>query len=330
MKKISYLFIFLITICFISCNKTDSPTTQTTKQESTAPNLSMPDFNADSAFAFVKAQTDFGPRVPGSDAHKNCANWLASKLNAYCDSVILQSFTAKTYDNKQWNAVNIIGEIAPEKEQRIILAAHWDSRPFADHDPNPNNYNTPIDGANDGASGVGVLLEIARQLHIERPEVGIDIIFFDLEDYGTPKSENIPGDWWCLGAQYWAKNPHKTNYTAEFGILLDMVGAPDAIFRHEAFSYNYAQPYLAKIWGTAYQLGYQNYFRNESANPITDDHLYVNTIAHIPMVNIIHQEPNSITGFTSTWHTLEDNINHISSPTLKAVGTTVLSVIKNH
>lgn len=330
MKKLIFTTFIILIISTVGCDKKSTSKQQDTDTSSKATTMVAPAFDADSAFAFVKAQTDFGPRTPGSDAHKACATWLSDKLGSYCDTVILQSFTGKTYDGKSWESVNIIGEIAPEKTQRILLAAHWDSRPFADHDPNPENHDKPIDGANDGASGVGVLLEIARQLHLQQPEVGVDIIFFDLEDYGTPQSVDLPGDWWCLGAQHWARNPHRAGYKAEFGILLDMVGASNAIFRHEAFSYNYAQPYLAKIWGTAYQLGYNNYFRNESANPITDDHLYVNTIARIPMVNIVHQDNSTGTGFTHTWHTMNDNIDHIDPQTLKVVGTTVLAVIKNH
>lgn len=330
MRKILFTTFITLIISLISCNNNNTTPQQQNSEKEGETSLTMPDFDADSAFTFVKAQTDFGPRTPGSDAHKACALWLSEKLGSYCDTVILQQFTSKTYDNKSWESVNIIGEIAPEKTNRILLAAHWDSRPFADHDPNPANHDKPIDGANDGASGVGVLLEIARQLHLQQPEVGVDIILFDLEDYGTPQSVDLPGDWWCLGAQYWAKNPHKTGYKADFGILLDMVGASNAVFRHEAFSYNYAQPYLAKIWGTAYQLGHKEYFRNEAANPITDDHLYVNTIARIPMVNIVHQDNSTGTGFTTTWHTLNDNINNIDPKTLKVVGTTVLAVIKNH
>lgn len=290
--------------------------------------ISAPAFDSDSAFAFVKAQTDFGPRTPNSEAHKQCAAWLVSKLNAYCDTVYVQDFTATAYDGKLLKSQNIIGSFDPDKTERVLLASHWDSRPIADHDPNVENRDKPIDGADDGASGVGVLLELARQLQKDRPNVGVDIIFFDAEDYGTPSGVDLPGDWWCLGSQYWAKNPHVEDYNAKYGILLDMVGAPDAKFHHEYFSAFYAQNIVSKVWGIAYQLGYGSYFINQQAHPITDDHYYVNTLANIRMIDIIHQDNTYGTGFRSVWHTLNDNINNIDAHTLGVVGTTLRAVIK--
>ncbi|MCQ2272077.1 MAG: M28 family peptidase [Bacteroidales bacterium] len=285
-------------------------------------------FDGDSAFAFVKAQTDFGPRVPNSEAHQKCAEYLISTLGQYCDTVYVQSFVATAYDGKKLDSKNIIGSFSPEiKENRILLASHWDSRPMADHDAIEANRNKPIDGADDGASGVGVLLELARQLQKDRPQVGIDIIFFDVEDYGTPSSVNLPGDWWCLGSQYWAEHPHVDGYTARFGILLDMVGAPDAKFYHEYMSTYYAQDVVSKVWGTAYKLGYGSMFINQQANPITDDHYYVNKLAHIPMIDIIHQDNTTGTGFRSVWHTTNDNINNISAATLEKVGKVLREVI---
>ncbi|MDL2308753.1 M28 family peptidase [Bacteroidales bacterium OttesenSCG-928-B11] len=284
-------------------------------------------FDADSAFAYVKAQTDFGPRTPESEAHEACANFLMTKLTQFCDTAIVQPFVAKTYDGKRFNSQNIIGSFAPEKENRILLGAHWDSRHIADMDSDPEKRNLPIDGANDGASGVGVLIELARQLQINSPEIGIDIIFFDAEDYGTPSGENIDGDWWCLGSQHWTTHPHRENYRADYGILLDMVGATDAKFSHEGFSIFYASQILSKVWGTANRLGYGNYFINQRANPITDDHYYVNKLAHIPMINIVHQDKNTGTGFFPHWHTQNDNIHIIDKNTLQAVGKVLLEVI---
>lgn len=286
-------------------------------------------FDADSAFLYVKMQTDFGPRFPGSEAHQACAAFLANKLSQFCDTVIVQPFVAKTYDGNRFQSQNIIGSFAPEKETRILLGAHWDSRHIADMDPDPAKKNQPIDGANDGASGVGVLIELARQLQIRNPEVGVDMIFFDAEDYGTPNGENIDGDWWCLGSQFWAMNKHRENYTAKYGILLDMVGAPDARFYHEGFSVFYASQIVSNLWGTANRLGYGNFFINKRANPITDDHYYVNKMGQIPMINIIHQDKESGTGFFPYWHTQSDNIGNIDKNTLQAVGKVLLEVIYN-
>ena len=323
MKKLLILIVPL-TLLIISCN--DSKKSKNIKQEEQI-TISIPNFNPDSAFYFVKAQVDFGPRVPNTEAHRKCALFLQNQLEQYCDKVIVQPFTATTFDGTKINGKNIIGSFFPEKQRRILLAAHWDTRPFADNDPNPANRETPIDGANDGASGVGVLLEIARQLKEKNPEIGIDIIFFDAEDWGPRGGQNETGDWWCLGSQYWARNPHVVNYKADFGILLDMVGAPNAKFLQEGISMRYAPKIVAKVWAKAYQLGFRDYFQNFAGNHITDDHYYVNKIAKIPMINIIHQDHTTGTGFVSTWHTLQDNISNIDKQTLYAVGTTVLAVI---
>jgi len=311
-------------LLFAACDRKNKP------KETTPDNtVVLPAFDNDSAFGFVKAQTDFGPRVLGTDAHENCGKWLAETLKKYCDTVYVQSFTARTYDGKQWPAANYIGSIAPEKTKRIVLAAHWDSRPFADHDPNPANRETPISGANDGASGVGVLLEVARQLQQNQPNVGVDIVFFDAEDYGPRESEDVVGDWWGLGSQYWAKNPHIQGYTAEYGILLDMVGSPGAQFMQEQFSLRDAQEVVRKVWSTAYQLGHGQYFQNKPGGVITDDHYYVNKYANFKMIDIIHYDAASGTGFDPVWHTVNDNIDHIDRNTLGVVGTTLLQVLKN-
>jgi Zn-dependent M28 family amino/carboxypeptidase len=324
MKYYHFLLLSFFIIILHACKNDSKPITS----EGTGNKvIETPLFDADSAYSYVKAQTDFGPRVPNSESHRQCAAYLAQKMAQFCDTVIVQNFTAITYDNKKLQSQNIIASFSPEKKNRILLASHWDSRHIADHDPDPEKRHFPIDGANDGASGVGVLIEIARQLQHKRADTGIDIIFFDAEDYGTPQSENLPGDWWCLGSQYWANHKHQADYRFLYGILLDMVGAANATFYHEGFSSHYAQPFLSKIWGRAYQLGFGQYFINNPANYITDDHYYINTIAKIPMVNIVHQDKNSNTGFCPYWHTLQDNIHIIDKQTLDAVGKTVLSIL---
>lgn len=294
------------------------------------PTVTPPAFDVDSAYAFVKAQTDFGPRTLGSDAHAQCAQYLIDKLTAFCDTAMVQHFSARTYDGKSWNAQNIIGSFAPEKQDRVVLSAHWDSRPFADHDPNPANRDKAIDGANDGASGVGVLLEVARQLQKLNPAIGVDIVFFDAEDYGPKEGETAPnGEWWGLGAQYWAQHLHKPDYMARYGILLDMVGSANARFYQESFSVRDAQPIVAKVWAHAYELGFGDYFVNQPGGIITDDHYYVNKYAPFKMIDIIHYDMYSGTGFGPVWHTLNDNMQFIDKNTLGVVGKTLLHVIKN-
>lgn len=324
MKSLQKYFLFYLLLFFMTaCQQKKDTTESITTQEY----VETPEFNSDSAYFYIKNQLDFGPRVPNSEAHKQCAQYLFQQLSFFCDTAYIEHFDAIAYDKTILKSQNIIGSFLPRAEKRILLGAHWDSRPIADHDPNPANRHLPIDGANDGASGVGVLIEIARQLHIQRPDIGIDIVFFDSEDYGTPASENIEGDWWGLGSQYWAKKAFKDEYKAEFGILLDMVGAKNAQFYHEGFSSRYAPEIISKVWGIANQLGHGKYFINEPAHPITDDHYYVNKYAYIKMIDIIHQDKQSNTGFPSFWHTVDDNISIIDKNTLFAVGTTVLAVI---
>lgn len=289
----------------------------------------VPRFNADSAYHFIDKQVSFGPRVPNTKGHVDCGIYLVKKLKSYGYSVIEQQANLTAYNGVQLKSKNIIAEIAPEKQQRILLCAHWDSRPYADYDPDPIKVQQAILGADDGASGVGVLIEIARLLQKQKPKYGVDIIFFDSEDYGQPIFSDISlsSHTWCLGSQYWAKNLHRPNYRAHFGILLDMVGSKNARFSLEHYSKQFAPRVQKKVWQKAQAIGHGNYFVSIPGNPITDDHLYVNTLAKIPCINIINLDPNSDTGFGAHWHTHKDNMDVIDKNTLRAVGETVLHVL---
>ena len=288
-------------------------------------------FDADSAYMYTKKQVDFGPRVPGTSAHKMCGDYLADELKRFGAKVIEQEADLKLYNGNIIRAKNIIGSFQPDNKNRILLCAHWDTRPFADHDPDRANHAKAIDGANDGAGSCAVLLEIARQIQIKQPEIGIDIIFFDAEDWGVPSFEynNYDESGYCLGSEYWAKNPHVKNYTAKFGILLDMVGSPDAVFYKEYHSMKHAGNIVQKVWETAAGLGYGRYFINAVGGSIEDDHVQIIKHRQIPCVDIIHYDPQSATGFGTFWHTLNDNMDNICKDTFKAVGETVLHVIYN-
>ncbi|MDR2913368.1 MAG: M28 family peptidase [Tannerella sp.] len=331
MNKVIYL---LLGCLFLSCCGQRSATKGTeTLGESVKPNseksMEVPVFDADSAYSYVARQVAFGPRVPNTETHKTCAAYLASELERHGARVFVQEAVLTAYNGDKLDARNIIGAFGPDKSRRILLFAHWDSRPYADHDADEANHRKPIDGADDGGSGVGVLLEIARQIGQKAPEAGIDIIFFDAEDYGTPEfvNENKPNTW-CLGSQFWAKNPHIPNYKAEYGILLDMVGARGATFYKEHTSVRYASQYVEKVWAAARSLGYGKYFINAMGGNITDDHQYVIEGRRIPCLDIINYDMERF-DFGSYWHTMNDNMDNIDTETLKAVGQTVLEVIYN-
>lgn len=324
--------LFFISIGFLLSCGNDKQDTQK-KEQKTSPTktefiaIEKPEFNADSAYLYIKQQVDFGPRFPNNEAHTKCADFLRKKLSTIGLETQIQEGKATTFNNKNITIKNIIGSYKPEIQKRILLFAHWDTRPFADHDV--KDKAKPILGANDGASGVGILLEVARQLVINQPEIGIDIIFFDAEDYGQPSSLMIQSnsDSWCLGSRYWAKNPHKANYSANFGILLDMVGNSDPQFTKESISMKYAPQVVNKVWDVAARLGYQHIFVNKETYFVgIDDHQPINEIMGIPSIDIIHYE-ESTGNFHHSWHTHDDNMNVIDKSTLKIVGETILAVI---
>ena len=320
MRLIGFLILF---VTIIACNTNQDKVVE----KKLKVKVEVPNFNSDSAYIFVEQQVNFGPRVISSKAWDNCSKYLTNKLESYNAKVIVQQAPITTYDQKKHTLRNIIGSYSPEKNNRIALFAHWDSRHVADYDT--INTSQPILGANDGGSGVGVLLEIARNLNLKNPKIGVDIIFFDAEDYGQPENSKFPimNDSWCLGSQHWSKNPHKQNYFAKYGILLDMVGGKDAEFWQESISSYYASNIIKKVWDVAHNIGYSNFFIYKNSPQIMDDHYYVNTIAGIPTIDIIEYDPFSKTNFNKHWHTHADNMNNVDRKTLKAVGQTVMNVI---
>lgn len=327
-KTLPLLFLCLMLSCG---NKGSTNDTQKSTPTATTANTTSPTFNADSAYTYTDNQVAFGPRVPNTEAHKACGDYLISELKRHGAELFVQETTLTAWDGTRLEARNIIGSYNPENKKRILLFAHWDTRPYADRDPNPANHYKHIDGADDGASGVGVLLEIARQINQKMPAAGIDIIFFDAEDYGEPVfSKKFMEDTYCLGSNFWAKNPHVRNYRADFGILLDMVGAKDALFYKEGYSMQYAAPIVEKVWNTARNLGFGRFFVNTNIGGITDDHIYVHRGRNIPCIDIINQEKGTDHGFGHYWHTVNDTMENIDKETLNAVGQTVLEVIYKH
>lgn len=280
-----------------------------------------PDFLADSAYRYIEDQVGFGPRVPNSKAHDKCEKYLMEKLESFGWAVQVQRGEKVAHDNKLLKFSNIFASINPENDKRVLLTAHWDTRPWGDNDADKAEHVKPIDGANDGGSGVGVLLEIARLIETNKLSIGVDVLFFDIEDYGnSSKAESF-----CYGSQYWAKNPTYEGRLPYFGINLDMVGDKDACFSYEGYSSQFARHILDKVWSSAHALGHQKMFIRNESYPVTDDHLYVNQLG-IPCIDIIHRD--KISGrFPDSWHTHDDTMENIHKPTLKAVGQTVLRVL---
>jgi len=299
---------------------------QKTAEEPLAPAA----FSADSAYAYTKAQVDMGARVPGTPAHRQCLDYLTAQLERFGLETTVEKGTMPDYLGKPQTICNVVGAYRPDlKQNRVILCAHWDCRPWCDHDPDPANHHSPVLGANDGASGTGVSLEIARQLQIQQPERGIDIILFDAEDMGTPDwyEGSANEESWCLGSQLWAAENADRKGEYAYGVLLDMIGAPDAVFTKEYFSLQYGAQVIDHVWKTAGRLGFSRWFLYKNGGAVTDDHYYINTLAGIPCIDIIHYEPRHGTGFPDYWHTMNDDMTHVSKATLDAVGKTVLTAV---
>jgi len=317
-------------ICFnTGCKSNDGQKNESAAaSESSKPaeTLSVPQFNPDTAYIYIQQQVALGPRTPGSDAQKKCADWMLSELRTVVDTVYTQNVHVTGGDGKSLPCFNLIGSIHPNATKRILMLTHWDSRPWADMDT--KDKDKPILAADDGGSGVGVLLEMARELKSKGfpADLGVDILFTDVEDYGrTEWGENS----YCLGTQYWARHPHVPGYKADFGILLDMVGAKGAQFPIEGISAYYAGDVQQMIWKAAGNSGYSSYFVFGDGGEITDDHVAVNRIAGIKTVDIINLTADEQHPFAHHWHTHADNMDIIDKGTLKAVGQTLLTVVYN-
>lgn len=289
-----------------------------------------PVFSADSAYLYCQQQCDFGPRTMNSKAHDLCEEWIVSKFKAFGMEIATQKADLKGFDGTILKSTNIIASYKSELANRILLCAHWDSRPWADNDPDEANHKTPVLAANDGASGVAVMLEVARQLP-DTLGIGVDFVCFDAEDWGVPQWSDAvdDGNSWALGAQYWATNcPKKQAKTYRFGILLDMVGGQGAQFYKEGMSLQYASSVVDKVWRAAQVVGFGSMFPTQTGSRITDDHIPVNRVAKIPTIDIIPYYPNcEQSSFGPTWHTVNDDMAHIDKNTLQAVGQTMIQVI---
>ena len=323
------MFVMLATCAFGAC-KSGAAKTDVAKADS----VNVPEFCEDSAMARIKTQCGFGVRTMGSDAHEQCAQYILDAFEKTGCTVQRQDAEFRLYNGQKFKGCNLIATYNPEAPLRIMICSHWDSRPWADADPDSKNHKKPVMAANDGASGVAVMIEIARQLQAEAPNIGVDFVCFDAEDVGVPDWDStFSGDMdeeeatWCLGSQYWAKNPHRVDF--QFAILLDMVGGKGSTFYKEQYSQYYAPGVVSRVWEAAKEAGYGSVFPDDdnAGGGITDDHLPLNRIAMIPSIDIIAYYPGQKPGFCPTWHTVSDTPENIDPSALKAVGQTLLQLI---
>jgi hypothetical protein len=278
----------------------------------------VPEFDGKNAFSYLIAQTDFGPRTPGSTGHANCLAYLNTQMQSYADAVNLQPFSMTGYDGEVLNLTNVVSSFNLKATKRILLVAHWDTRPRADQEKDPKKQKMPILGANDAASGVAVLMEIARHLKATPPEVGVDMLFVDGEDYGKEGDTNF----YLLGAKYFVKNLPQ-GFSPQFGILLDMIGDKELTLKKEQFSLKYAPDIVDLVWSTARDIGVTQFVDAEQ-NWVTDDHLPFNEVG-IKTIDLIDFEyPDSTNRY---WHTLQDTPDKCSPESLEAVGKVILTVI---
>jgi Zn-dependent M28 family amino/carboxypeptidase len=279
-----------------------------------------PTFDGEAALELARAQLDFGPRVPGTPGHAAQLAWMRARLDSLADTVSLHPFTHR---HSETGAVleltNVLARFRPESERRVLVLAHWDTRPTSDAAASPEERALPVPGANDGASGTAVILQLAAHLAADPPELGVDLLLVDGEDYG-PTTDDM-----FLGAKHFAARLPKLSAEQRpaYGILLDMVGDADPRFPIEGYSAEYAPQLAQRIWSIAARLGYGRYFPMEVGQAIADDHLALNE-AGLPTVDIIDFEYGPGNAY---WHTPDDTADNLRAATLRMVGEVVMEFI---
>lgn len=279
-------------------------------------------FDGERALGYVRTQLDFGPRIPGTEGHRKTGDWITAQMRQRADTVIEQRWTHVTATGDTLPLRNILARFRPELPGRVLFLAHWDTRPHADSDPDPAKRTLPVPGANDGASGVALLIAVADVLKDAPPDVGVDLLFVDGEDYGDFEEWGKPGAKpdVLLGSQYFAANLPSPNYRPLFGVLWDMVGDADQRFLQEGHSLERAPEVVARVWQTAQDMGYGAQFPNRATTAITDDHLPLLN-AGLRVIDVIDLE-------YPPHHTTADTIDKVSAPSLKVVGDVAVALVR--
>lgn len=305
--------VFILIFCSLVGCKGDA------KQGSAAqrsPSSTSTGFNGSAAYNYAKAQVDFGPRVPGSPAAKKAGDWIIQQMRARADTVIVQSFTYTTADGKKLPLRNILARFRPNLTDRVLYLTHWDSRPISESAATEAERKMPVPGANDGASGVGMFIALADVLKRTRPEVGVDLLFTDGEDYGQfgPPEVDV-----LIGSKYFATHLPSPNYKPLYGVLWDMIGDKDLRIPYEMNSFQQAPEVVSRVWQTAADLGYGDVFVQESGGLITDD--------HIPLLNAGIHVIDVIDLLYPPHHTPYDTMDKISARSLTIVGDVATALV---
>lgn len=281
------------------------------------PTPGRPRFDGQAALDLVRAQVDFGPRVPGTDGHARQMGWMVSRLDSVAPEVAVDTFSHVTEEGDSLTLFNVSARFRPEATRRILILTHWDTRPRSDNATDPAQQEIPIPGANDGASGTAVLLELAGLLGGTDAPLGVDLLFVDGEDYG-PTADDM-----FLGARRYADNLDGLASRPVYGLLLDMVGDEDPLFLTDDLSVQAANVVVQKVWRAAERLGYRDYFPNRVADRVYDDHVPL-IEAGLATADIIDLDygPNN-----AYWHTPQDALEHVSASTLEMVGEVVTELI---
>ncbi|MGH7638174.1 MAG: M28 family peptidase [Gemmatimonadaceae bacterium] len=292
-------------------------------------------FDGDSALAFARAQVDFGPRVPGTASHRSAGDWIVERMRERADTVVIQEWTHVTRGGRQLPMRNILARFRPELAQRVLYITHWDTRPTAESDRNLGARGRPIPGANDGASGVGMLVALASALRKTPPVVGVDLLFVDGEDYGTfenPVEDTTKNRDVLIGSRHFASTMAET-YKPMFGVVWDMIGDAFLQIYQEGHSVRAAPEVVARVWGAARELGYDEYFLSQTTGGITDDHVpFIRKgLRVIDVIDIDY----CLDGGTACGgdpsrnlhHTHEDTIDKISAESLQVVGDVALTLV---
>jgi Zn-dependent M28 family amino/carboxypeptidase len=274
-------------------------------------------FDAEAALGYVRAQVEFGPRVPGSAGAARAGDWLVARMRERSDTVIVQRWTHRTATGAAVPMRNILARIRPERAERVLYVAHWDTRPIAENDQDPELRERPGDGANDGASGVGMLMALADALKRVPPSsVGVDILFVDGEDYGTfgPDVDVV------IGARYFAANVPVANYRPTFGVVWDMIGDHDLRILKERHSLRAAPQVVERVWAKAAALGHARHFLTATGSQVMDDHVPLQALGW-PVIDVIDLD-------YPYHHTSGDTVDKISVQSLRVIGEVALALVR--